>query len=241
MTIKQKLTNNCNVKTSRDIKYIVIHYCGAEGSAENNAIYFAREKLSASAHYFVGYAKENAVIYQSVLDKDVAWHCGAGSGSYFHPECRNANSIGIELCCYKNKDGTWRFDDLTVATAVELTKSLMKKYNIPVGNVVRHYDVTHKVCPEPYVRDVKAWEAFKNRLKEEEEMLSYEQFKEYSKKYEEEKREEAPEDWSDDMRKWAVDKGLVKGDKEDRRAWMRTMTMQELITVLYRMHADDGK
>ena len=57
----------------------------------------------------------------------------------------------------------------------------MKKYNVPIGNVIRHYDVTHKVCPEPYVKDIKAWEDFKAQLtasgtdvkkaKEDEEMI----------------------------------------------------------------------
>ena len=40
----------------------------------------------------------------------------------------------------------------------------MKKYSIPVENVIRHYDVTGKRCPEPYVREAKEWEAFKNML-----------------------------------------------------------------------------
>ena len=35
-----------------------------------------------------------------------------------------------------------------------------------VDHVVRHYDVTGKMCPAPYVDDEKAWEAFKKRLTE---------------------------------------------------------------------------
>jgi N-acetylmuramoyl-L-alanine amidase CwlA len=45
---------------------------------------------------------------------------------------------------------------------------LMAIYYIPVENVIRHYDVTGKKCPEPYVRDSKAWEAFKLALGAEE-------------------------------------------------------------------------
>ena len=40
----------------------------------------------------------------------------------------------------------------------------MKKYGIPASNVIRHYDVTGKVCPEPYVRDTAAWNTFKASL-----------------------------------------------------------------------------
>ena len=40
----------------------------------------------------------------------------------------------------------------------------MAKYNIPLSNVIRHYDVTGKRCPEPYVRDTAAWNTFKASL-----------------------------------------------------------------------------
>ena len=39
----------------------------------------------------------------------------------------------------------------------------MKLYGIPLENVIRHYDVTHKKCPAPFV-DSKEWEKFRNRL-----------------------------------------------------------------------------
>ena len=48
--------------------------------------------------------------------------------------------------------------------AADLVKLLMKKYNVPVERVIRHYDVTGKVCPKPFVDDEKAWETFKERL-----------------------------------------------------------------------------
>lgn len=47
----------------------------------------------------------------------------------------------------------------------------MKKYNVSIENVIRHYDVTHKVCQAPYVKDLKAWETFKERLDEDDEMI----------------------------------------------------------------------
>ena len=78
------------------IKYIVIHYVGALGGAQANCKYYAGQYVGASAHYFVGF---NGEIWQSVEDEDIAWHCGASS--YKHAECRNSNSIGIELCVRK--------------------------------------------------------------------------------------------------------------------------------------------
>ena len=51
--------------------------------------------------------------------------------------------------------------------AVQLVRSLMQKYGIAPDHVVRHYDVTHKNCPAPFVENVAAWQDFKRRLTEE--------------------------------------------------------------------------
>lgn len=140
-------------------KYIVVHYVGAVSTAKNNADYFYSTYRGASAHYFV----DETSIWQVVDDLDSAWHCGT-TGTYYHASCRNTNSIGIEMCVKKTSSGKWYFEDATVTNTIELIKYLMDKYNIPVSNVIRHYDVTHKTCPEPYVRDTSAWNAFKARL-----------------------------------------------------------------------------
>ena len=148
------------------IKYIVIHYFGGLSTAKNLAAYWAREYAGASAHYAIGHEGE---IFQSVEDDDVAWHCGT-SGTYKHPTCRNSNSIGIEMAVKKKNTGTlnatdkdWYFTPETVAAAVELTRQLMKKYNVPSENVIRHYDVTGKICPNPYYYNLfeSTWQAFK--------------------------------------------------------------------------------
>ena len=133
------------------IRYLVIHYVGATGGAEANCRYYASQYIGASAHYFVGFDGE---IWQSVEDRNIAWHCGAKT--YRHPECRNSNSIGIELCvrtkgsqAATGKD--WYFEDATVRAAIQLARELMDRYQIPADHVLRHYDVTGKICPNPYV------------------------------------------------------------------------------------------
>jgi glucan-binding YG repeat protein len=111
----------------------------------------------------------NGEVWQSVEDKNVAWHCGAKK--YVHPECRNGNSLGIELCV-RNKGSQaadskdWYFEDSTVQSAIALTKELMAKYNVPADHVIRHYDVTGKICPNPYVYNHTrhTWDAFKAAL-----------------------------------------------------------------------------
>ena len=167
MEIKKLLTPyNHNVGTVDRIKYIVIHYVGALGGAEANCKYYAGADRGASAHYFVDF---NGSIWQSVEDKNIAWHCGAKA--YVHPECRNINSLGIELCV-RNKGSQadtsrdWYFEDATVQAAIALTRELMAKYGIPADHVIRHYDVTGKICPNPYVYNhtQHTWEAFKAAL-----------------------------------------------------------------------------
>jgi N-acetylmuramoyl-L-alanine amidase len=158
MEIKDYLTTrNFTKRNNRKIEYIVIHYVGAVSSALNNAKYFKSTYRGSSAHYFV----DEKDIYRVVADKDNAWHCGASR--YKHAKCRNSNSIGIEMCCFKN-DNVIDISEKVVGRTIELTKELMAKYNIPIENVLRHYDVTGKNCPAPFVSNVARWNNFKARL-----------------------------------------------------------------------------
>lgn len=161
MKITKKLTkvNFQDKNSTKRIKYIVIHYVGATGGAEDNCKYFYSTYRGVSAHYFVGHKGE---IWQCVDDADIAWHCGT-KGKYKHKYCRNSNSLGIEMCCRKDAKGNWYFEEETVKATIELTQFLMKKYGIKIENVLRHYDVTGKKCPEPYVNESK-WLNFKNQL-----------------------------------------------------------------------------
>lgn len=161
MTINENLTtmNYTAVGNIGRINYIVIHYTGNDGdTAKANTDYFKSVYRGASAHYFVD---ENS-IWLCVADKDIAWHCGT-SGTYKHAYCRNTNSIGIELCSRKNSSGAYYFKADTVTNAVWLTRMLINQYGVPVSNVVRHYDVTGKICPAPYI-DSTAWSTFKAQL-----------------------------------------------------------------------------
>ena len=145
------------------VRYLVIHYTANDGdTARGNAAYFARENGGhTSAHYFV----DEKEVWQSVKEGDTAHHCGAKS--YRHPHCRNHNSIGIELCSRKGEGG-YVFLPQTVERAAMLTRSLMERYGLGPEDVMRHYDVTGKNCPAPFVEQPEAWADFQNRLQEEE-------------------------------------------------------------------------
>lgn len=193
INFKQSHTGNYAAGRSGPVEYIVIHYTSNQGdTAKNNADYFAREKVGASAHYF---CDENE-IWQSVKDTDTAWHCGAKT--YRHPECRNANSIGVEICM-NNKKGNVRRG--SIATAAELVRYLMQRYSVPVDRVIRHYDVTGKYCPGPMVDDPTLWESFKKSLTQEED----EEMKVYTH------TDQMP-DWAQDTFYRLIDAGIVKVD-----------------------------
>ena len=131
---------------SRAIDRIVVHFTATLASARNNATYFARnEGQGASAHYFVDDVTPE--IYQSVAEGDTAWHAGDWQ--------MNCRAIGIEVVSAG--------EDFS-ATEVEklgwLVRKLMAKYGIGASGVIRHYDVTGKLCPAPYVAASK-WAALK--------------------------------------------------------------------------------
>lgn len=144
-TIKEYLANRKNYGEKRSlssIKYIVIHYTANDGDTdEGNGKYFYNNYIGASAHYFV----DDDSVTQSVPDNYCAYHCGSKNG-YKHLYCRNTNSIGIEICD-DIKNGVIYPSQKTIDNVIELTEYLMKKYNIPKSNVIRHYDVTGKLCP----------------------------------------------------------------------------------------------
>lgn len=147
-------------RSSSAVKYLVKHYVGATGGAEENCKFFRSTYRGASAHYFVGHKGE---IWQCVEENDIAWHCGADS--YRHASCRNTNSIGVELCVKKDKNGKWYYTEATKKAAVKLFAYLMDKYKIDASHVLRHYDVTGKVCGEPDVRSGnKVWSQFRKEI-----------------------------------------------------------------------------
>lgn len=160
MEIKKLLTTINRTKTdNRQIKYIVIHYTGnANDTALNNCKYFETMDRGASAHYFVD---ENEV-YQCVEDEDVAWAVGRdysnGKAAYWN-KVTNYNSISIEMC------NSMAYNEVVEKKTLGLTKELMKKYDIPAENVLRHYDVCGKQCPLFYANNPSAWLSLKRNLK----------------------------------------------------------------------------
>lgn len=152
LPIKKKISSYNHYK-GNDIKYIVIHYIGATGTAKNNADYFYNGDRQASAHYFVGETE----CWQSVEDFNGAWHCGNT-----RTEVNNKNSIGIEMECANPQ---LLVTDKTIQNTCELVVYLMKKYNIPIENVRTHYEVSGKTKLCPNFANTNRWIEMKNKIK----------------------------------------------------------------------------
>ena len=171
----------CNAKNyqqgrSMPIEYIVVHYTAGGGdTARGNANYFANNAVKTSAHYFV----DGKEYVQSVPEDDTAWHCGGGlqgkNGHSFYKKCMNSNSIGVEICSKYNgnydadrkannlKFEKFYFKEQALKNAADLIKNIMLRRNIPITKVIRHYDVTGKICPAPMISESE-WKRFKQMI-----------------------------------------------------------------------------
>lgn len=266
--IIQKISaHNTSICYGRDKRYIVIHYTAGvtsrTGSAVNTAAYFAGMAKGASADFIVD--DTDIVQYNPDLDNRYCWHCGDRKNPYskggsFYGTIKNSNSIGIEVCSSNStgritnaNDGYWSFTDAALDRAVELTRYLMEKYNISAENVVRHYDVSGKLCPgiigwNTDSGDESKWLAFKARLaepenNEEDDDMDVNRFRELWLEMRKELQDNDASAYSEDARKWAVDSGLIQGGSSDEfnGMWEDLMTREQLVTVLYRFAQMVGK
>lgn len=129
---------------------IVIHYTANPGAtAIANRNYFENLKdthtTKASSHFVVGLEGE---IVQCIPTAEISYASND----------RNSDTISIE-CCYKNEDGS--FEQATYDSVIKLTAWLCAKFGLTSENVIRHYDVTGKLCPLYYVEHEEAWTQFK--------------------------------------------------------------------------------
>lgn len=185
--IPDYIYENITPLRNRDIKYIVIHYTAGsssrEGSAKRNRDVFTKSKSSAD------FVVDDTTIIQ--VNPDIrnyyCWAVGDGKG---RNGIYNRDCVSIEMCSnlqkgctakFPNHEG-WYFTEDTINNAVTLCKYLMNEYNIDIDRVIRHHDVSGKLCPgvlgwntkqlrDPFsgvlinsFNDDSEWFDFKNRL-----------------------------------------------------------------------------
>lgn len=135
-----------------DIKNIVIHYVGnPKTTAQNNRDFFDKDDTEVSSHFVVGL---NGEIIQCVP----LYEKSAASNE------RNNDSISIEVC---HPDASGKFSTETYNSLVKLTAWLLSETGLNEENVIRHYDITGKLCPLYFVEHDDKWKDFKSDVKTE--------------------------------------------------------------------------
>ena len=129
---------------------VVVHYVANPGTtASQNRSYFNGLAESgatwASSHFIIGIEGE---VLQIIPLNEIAYASNN----------RNSDTVSIE-CCHPAEDG--KFSDATYSSLVKLTADLCREFDLdPRTDVIRHYDVTGKMCPLYFVEHEDAWHEF---------------------------------------------------------------------------------
>lgn len=182
MITKYQSITNTTYSPGRSIVWIVEHYTAGvtskAGKGADSIAWFNNPSAGASADFVVDDA--NVYLKNPDIKNRYCWAVGGGlygnKGGKYYGKAKNTNVISIEICS-NNKTGkittpndpNYYFTDAAVKNAVELTKLLMKMYNIDEDHVIRHYDVNGKPCPgiigwNAESGDESKWKAFKKAL-----------------------------------------------------------------------------
>ena len=139
----------------KKVHAIVVHYTANPGvDAVANRNYFnnlpkanerKQKKTYASSHFVIGL---DGTIVQCIPLEEMAYASND----------RNSDTVSIE-CCHKKENG--KFTAQTQAALIQLCTYLCIKFDLTEENLIRHYDVTGKICPKYFVEHPDAWETFK--------------------------------------------------------------------------------
>ncbi len=135
------------------VRGVVVHYTGNPGTtAEQNRSYYGyladTHERKVSSHFVIG--MDGKVIQCVPLD-EVAY-CSNN---------RNHDTISIE-CCHPDKEG--EFSKATMDSLIRLLDWLAETYDLEREQIIRHYDVTGKLCPQYYVKHEDKWEHLLDRI-----------------------------------------------------------------------------
>lgn len=158
--IKERmLTKNINSRPGialKKVNGIVIHYTANPGTdAMANRNYFESRKNEAdesenkvSSHFIIGL---DGKIVQCIPLDEISYASNS----------RNSDTISIE-CCHPDSNG--KFSEQTYRALVRLAGWLCVEYSVQKKGIIRHYDVTGKLCPVYYVKHKDKWNKLKDDI-----------------------------------------------------------------------------
>ena len=144
-TISYIYTTNFSIKkrSKKQIKFVIFHYTGM--ISEKKAIKkLTTTNSNVSCHYFV---KKDGNIIKMLPELYVAWH--AGKSHWKNYKKLNNNSIGVEIQNPGHKHGYVKFTKKQIKSILDLSKHIIKKFNIKKNCILGHSDIApdRKVDP----------------------------------------------------------------------------------------------
>ena len=199
-----------------NVKYINRNYVKKDGK-----IYEANGKTKfryGSAQWFIDEDSATLCIPQS----EVAWACGDRQLPYnngykgqtklakeLFNHRQNYMTINYELC----NNGDW---GKTCDNSIDIIAQDIIDYNIATHMIFRHFDITGKICPKPFVDDEQAWEKYRTRI---------------INRVIEMKKEKEISSWAREAYDFVIKNGLSDGTRPK-----DNVTREETWVMLYRLY-----
>ncbi len=135
----------------KEVKNIVVHYVGNPGTtAQQNRDYFSNNGVEVNSHFVVG------------LDGEII-QCVPLYERSSASNWRNKDTISIEVC---HPDETGEFNKQTIDSLIKLMAWLCEICDLDADDIIRHYDITGKLCPLYYVQNEYAWDDIISQIEE---------------------------------------------------------------------------
>lgn len=132
-----------------EINGVVIHYTANPGTdSMANRNYFENLKSThttkASSHFIIG-------LKGDIVQCIPTWEIAYASND------RNEDTIAIEVC---HPDETGKFTKDSYRALVHLVAWIVCEFNLNSDQILRHYDITGKICPKYFVDHEEQWQSF---------------------------------------------------------------------------------
>lgn len=147
-----------------EVKGLCIHYVGSYGvsgkwfqaSAQSTADYLNSIQGIYTGYNYIVDDKESIEL---VPPEKLTWHVASPlyreytelADKYYRSCNLGASYYLIGIACVHREDGSFTAE--TMMQLRKLCRYLIAKYNIEERNIVRHYDITRKLCPAYYIKE----------------------------------------------------------------------------------------
>ena len=189
--IEANLPRNGNFTRRSTTDEVILHHAEASSATvwDINDWHLSNGWVGIGYHYYI---RKDGSIYRGRPE----WAVGA------HATGHNDRSIGI--CC----EGAYMTETMPAAQLASL-KALLRDIMGRYGKMPlkRHRDVNATSCPG----DNFPWAEAQNYMKEDDQMLSYEQFKAYMDRWMKEQEDKSPSAWAEAAWKAATEAGITDG------------------------------